>query len=192
MIYDERPSIDATYRQIAEWFEEPGDPSTGMLVSDALIELGEADSWASVWWSYGAVHYDLTDEAYARAIDLLAGVVRSAAARAAALVLRAEVAFTAANEQRRPQDIPAQIEMLREAAALRPDWPAPCLRLARALAQGGRDAEANNEVQRLTELVANAEAPSRASISPLLTSTDLTPSHLEYTLRYQPILGVRR
>src|SRR5215218_3324606 len=101
-----------------------------MAMADELLERGEDRSWASVWWGYGAVHHDLSDEAYDRALDLLCRVDRSADARAAALMLRAEIESAQAIEAGGSPDPQRQAELLSEAVALAPEWPSLRLRLA--------------------------------------------------------------
>src|SRR3954447_24964818 len=43
-----------------------------MIIASALAELGEDRSWASIWWPYGALRYDMSDEALDKAFDLWA------------------------------------------------------------------------------------------------------------------------
>jgi Flp pilus assembly protein TadD len=88
------------------------------------------------------VNYDLSNEAYARALELVARVDRSDAARAAALMLTAEIEMKAAFWQDRPVDRARQVELLTRALELAPDWPDLHARLAYALVQVGRRDEA--------------------------------------------------
>ncbi len=111
-----------------------------MVIADALAELGEDRSWASVWWAYGAIHHDLSDEALERAGDLLERVDRFDQAQAAALMLRAEIRYTQALYRDAEPDQNEQLGILSEAVGLAPEWPNIRVRLARALWSAG-DAE---------------------------------------------------
>lgn len=142
MIYDSREDIDRLYKQIADMFEIQDQPWEAMALSDALIDKGEEDSWASVWWAYGAIHTILSDEACERALDLLTKVDRSEPARAAALMLTAEIEFTSALQSGHELDPERQLQLLAQAVELAPRWPALRLRIADALRALGRNSEA--------------------------------------------------
>jgi tetratricopeptide (TPR) repeat protein len=147
MRYDERPAIDALYSVIARLSESAADPAMAMVIADGLLELGEDRSWASVWWAYGAVHHDLSDEACARALELLGRVDRSDPARAAALMLTAEIESTSAIQTGKTPDARRQIALLSQALELAPDWPALHARLASALVADGRRDEAPPHIE---------------------------------------------
>lgn len=159
-----------------------------MTIADALVALGEDRSWASVWWAYGAIHHDLSNEAYERALDLLGRVDASDEARAAALMLRAEIEATAAYESQRPPDHRRQSELLTRAVELAPDWPNLHLRLAHASAASG-DMEA---AQHHGAIAACQFAESPTSDDPFdvaLSGTGLDKSYVSSELRS---LGVPR
>jgi hypothetical protein len=161
MKYSDAPAIDALYALVAE-FAEPEDPERArpgdaMVIASALVELGEARSWASVWWAYGALHYDMSDDALDRALELLARVDRPAAARAAALMLRAEVKYAqAAYAQVDPSHI-EQRALLDEAVSMAPNWPALRLRLARASKATGDEAAARSHATQALTLLASSK-----------------------------------
>jgi hypothetical protein len=156
MKYDDRPDIDSAYRLIASLYESDDDPGRAMTTAETLLERGEARSWASVWWAYGAVHHDLSDEAYAKALDLLAHVQRPDAARAAALMLRAEIESTQAIDAGGSPDARRQAELLSEAVALAPEWPSLRLRLAYPLRDLGQLNASREEACRALELLERA------------------------------------
>lgn len=147
MRYSAAPALDAAYRLIAVLYEREDQPEQAMTIADALIELGEDRSWASVWWAYGAVHHDLSDSGYERALGLLAGVDGSPGARAAALMLRAEIESTRAIEQGISPDVRRQAELLSEAVDLAPDWPNLRIRLTRACLSVGDKQAARQHAQ---------------------------------------------
>lgn len=138
-------SIDAAYELIATLyaieFQDMASAERAMTISLALAELGEDRSWASVWWAFGALHHDLSDEAFERALEMLGNVSEPAPACAAALMLAAEIRLTQAAYRDEDPDQAAQVDALTEAAKLAPNWPSLRVRLARALAAVG-DAEA--------------------------------------------------
>lgn len=154
MRYDDRPDVNATYELIARLFEVEDAAERAMAISGALVELGEDRSWASVWWAYGAVHHDLSDEALARALDLLARVDRSGSARAAALMLRAEIESTQAIQAGGSPDPRQQADLLSEAVAVAPTWPSLRLRLAYPLRELGEIDAARREAQTALEQLA--------------------------------------
>jgi hypothetical protein len=135
--YSDSPELDAVYRLLAR-LSRPADPGDArldqvMVIADALAGLGEDRSWASVWWAYGALHYELSDEALERAAVLLTAVERPEGARAAALMLRAEVENSqAVYAQAAELPYADQRRLLAEAVALEPEWPALRMRLAHA------------------------------------------------------------
>jgi hypothetical protein len=157
MKYDDRPDVDAMYGQIASLYEDDDDPERAMRLAEELLERGGDRSWASVWWAYGAVHHDLSDEAYARALDLLARVDRPEEARAAALMLIAEIESTQAIESGGGPDAARQAALLSEATAIAPAWPSLRLRLAYALRDLGQLDQSRAEAAATLELLERAE-----------------------------------
>jgi tetratricopeptide (TPR) repeat protein len=141
MRYSDSTALEKAYELIATLyaieFQASDSAERAMTISAALGELGEDRSWASVWWAYGVIHHDLSDEGFARALELLARVDRPAEARAAALMLRAEIKLTQAVYRDAEPDDDEQVTMLSEAAKLAPDWPNVRVRLARALCSAG-------------------------------------------------------
>jgi hypothetical protein len=139
--YSAIPAVNAVYELVAVLFvvefQDIKSAERAMTVSWALAELGEDRSWASVWWAYGAVHHDLSDEAFERALTLLAKVDASPEARAAALMLWAEIRFTQTTYSDADVDRDEQVKVLTEAASLVPTWPSLRVRLARALTSVG-------------------------------------------------------
>jgi hypothetical protein len=135
--YSDSTALDYVYALIATLyaveFRDARSAERAMMIADALGELGEDRSWASVWWAYGAIHHDLSDEGFDRALELLARVEGTPDARAAALMLRAEIRLTQAIYQGAEPDHDEQVQLLSDAAALAPDWPNLRVRLARAL-----------------------------------------------------------
>ncbi len=136
MRYAADDSIDAVYKHLAR-LAAPLDPNDArldesMVVADALLSLGQDRSWASVWWAYGALHHDLSDEALSRALDLLRCVDHPDEARAAALMLQAEVKGKQAAYGSMDSPPGEQRLLLEEAVKLAPTWPSLRLRLARA------------------------------------------------------------
>jgi len=95
MRYSDVPAMDAVYALVAELAEpenpEHARPGEAMVIAYALVELGEDRSWASVWWAYGALHHEMSAEALDTALEFLDRVDHPAEARAAALMLRAEI-----------------------------------------------------------------------------------------------------
>jgi hypothetical protein len=154
--YSERPPLEAVYKLLAR-LSAPWDPGEArldeaMVVADALIELGDARSWASVWWSYGALHHDLGNEALARGAELLSRVDRPDSARAAALMLLAEIRETQAIWGDEEDDHHEERALLERAVALAPEWPALHLRLARACRDVGDAGAAARHATRALEL----------------------------------------
>lgn len=158
MRYSEVPAVNAAYELIAFLFvvefRETKSAERAMTVSRALAELGEDRSWASVWWGYGAVHHDLSDEAFERALKLLVQVDASEEARGAALMLRAEIALTQASYRDAEPDQDDQVSVLTEAVTLAPTWPSLRVRLARALAAVGEGVLARKHAEAAIALTA--------------------------------------
>lgn len=159
MRYNAVPALDQAYRLIAALYEVEDQPEHAMTIADALVAVGESRSWASVWWAYGAIHFDLSDEAYARALELLAKVDRPSEARAAALMLRAEIESTRAIEANRSPDERRQLELLSEALAHAPGWPNLRVRLARASLAMGDHAAARRHAEIAVERLDQADSP---------------------------------
>jgi hypothetical protein len=159
MRYDASTSLNDAYELIATLyaieFQASDSAVRAMTIAAALGELGEDRSWASVWWAYGIIHHDLSDEGFARAQELLARVDRFPEARAAALMLRAEITLTHAIYRDVEPDQDEQVRLLSEAAALAPNWPNLRVRLARALFSAGDIPAAQKHAQ---SAVALAEA----------------------------------
>lgn len=141
MRYDDSTALDRAYHLIATLyaieFQTSDSAERAMTIAAALGELGEDQSWASVWWAYGVIHHDLSDDGFKRALELLVRVNRSPEARAAALMLHAEIKFTQTIYRDAEPDQHEQIKLLGEAATLAPDWPNLRVRLARALLSAG-------------------------------------------------------
>jgi hypothetical protein len=158
MRYSDSPELDAVYCLVASW-SQPDDPDQArldeaMTVAGALAGLGEDRSWASVWWAYGAVHYDMSDEALDRALDLLARVDHPDCARAAALMLQAEIEYAKAVYAESEPSHVRQRDLLARAVSLAPDWPSLRLRLARASKALGDEADARDHGAQATALLA--------------------------------------
>jgi tetratricopeptide (TPR) repeat protein len=157
--YSEVPALNAAYELIANLFEPSAGPAEArpeeaMTISRALVELGEGRSWASVWFAYGALHHDLSDEALSRALELLAQVEGPAECKAAALMLDAEVRYSLAVYSETEPSHSDQVALMAEAVALVPNWPNLHVRLAREhLATGDRERAINHarEAMRLLE-----------------------------------------
>lgn len=126
-----------------------------MVIAFGLIELGEDRSWASVWWAYGALHYDMSDEALDTALDFLGRVDHPAEARAAALMLRAEIKQAQAAYSGSDPSPTEQRTLLGEAVSLAPNWPALRLRLARASKAAGDEQEARGHATEALALLAS-------------------------------------
>lgn len=165
MRYSDVEAVDATYDLIATLyaieFQSMASAERAMTISLALAELGEDRSWASVWWAFGALHHDLSDEGFDRALEMLGNVDKSPAARAAALMLTAEIRMTRAAYRDEDPDQAAQVTALAEAARLAPDWPSLRVRLARALVAVGDIEAARTHAQ-----AAVAQMPSEPSADP--------------------------
>lgn len=160
MRYDDLPALDNAYQLIATLyaieFQASYSAERAMTIASALGELGEDRSWASVWWAYGVIHHDLSDEGFERALDLLVRVDRSREARAAALMLHTEIQLTQAIYRDARPDQDEQVRLLAEAVALAPGWPNLRVRLARALLSAG-DMESAREHAEAAVTLARAE-----------------------------------
>jgi tetratricopeptide (TPR) repeat protein len=182
MRYSGDASLDAVYGLIAR-LSEPNNPDEArldeaLIIAGALIELGEDRSWASVWWAYGALHYDLSDEALARALELLARVDHPDEARAAARMLEAEIKFTQAIYADSTPSHDEQRALLDEAVALAPDWPSLRLRLARACKAAGDEPAAREHAARLLVLLRGQPSPPNPFDS-AITEKDFDRGYLE-------------
>jgi len=157
--YSEVPALNATYKLIANLFEPSAGPAAArpaeaITICLALVELGEDRSWASVWFAYGALHHDLSDEALNHALELLARVEGPADCKAAALMLDAEVRYSLAVYSETEPSHSDQVALMAKAVALVPTWPNLHIRLAREyLATGERERAINHarEAIRLLE-----------------------------------------
>jgi hypothetical protein len=167
--YSDVPELDAAYALIARLYE-PGRPSDArpdeaMVIAAALLELGERRSWASVWWAYGALHHELSDEALARADELLGDVEGPDEARAAALMLRAEIRFTQAVYAGSRPAPDEQRRLLEQAVALGAGWPSLHIRLARACRDARDNRAAAEHAARALELRRPTDDPFDSAIS---------------------------
>lgn len=189
MKYSDVPAIDAVYALIAE-FAEPDNPEEArlgdaMMIASALVELGEDRSWASVWWAYGALHHDMSDEALNTGLELLGRVDHPVEARAAALMLRAEIKYAqAANAQSDPSPI-EQRTLLDEAVSLAPDWPGLRFRLARASRAVGDEPAARTHAAKALSLLASGGT--RDPFDSALTGRNLNRAYVERELQ---VLGL--
>lgn len=151
-------ALDAVYALVATLYEDADQPDQAMTICAALMTLGEERSWATVWWAYGATHHDLADEALAGALALLPAVDRSPWARAAALMLQAEIEDQSAAYDGGRADPARQTRLLSEAVQLAPAWPGLHLRLARACADAGDDATARHHATETMRLIDDGPA----------------------------------
>lgn len=156
MRYAVSPAVDEVYGIIAALFEADDEPWRAMAIAAGLIELGEARSWASVWWAYGVAHHDLSDSGYAASLRLLKDVDHPDEARAAALMLIAEIESTQAIQRQEEPSAVRQVDLLERAVALAPRWPNIRVRLARAYRAAGRVVEARQQAQSTLELLKQA------------------------------------
>jgi hypothetical protein len=178
MRYSESDALNEAYELIGTLYETEfqaaANSERAMTIAAALAELGEDRSWASVWWAYGAIHHDLRDEAYNRALVMLAKVDASDEARAAALMLRAEIKFTQAVQGGSEPASQEQVELLLPAANLVPDWPNLRVRLARALHAVGEDDAAREHAEAAVALAERARL-SNDPFDVAFTGTGLRP-----------------
>jgi len=147
MRYSDNPPLDAVYDLLAR-LSAPRNPDEQrldevMIVADALIASGQDRTWASVWWGYAALHYDMSDDALRRAAHLLRDVDGPREARAAALMLRAEIMMTQASYGLVSPSPSEERSLLEVAVSLEPTWLSLHMRLARALKTEGQDAKAH-------------------------------------------------
>lgn len=160
MKYSDSASLNQAYELIGTLylteFKVTENPARAMTIAGALAELGEDHSWASVWWAYGAIHHDLSDEAYERALEMLAKVDASQEARAASLMLRAEIRFTQAVGSGAEPESREQVELLSKAVTLVSDWPNLRVRLARALHEAGENEAARQQAEAAVALAERA------------------------------------
>jgi hypothetical protein len=182
MRYSTDESLHAVYTLIAR-LSEPYDPDKArldeaMTVADGLIACGEDRSWASVWWAYGALHYEMSDEALERGLHLLARVDRPAEARAAALMLQAEIKMTQAAYSQSDPSPQEQRVLLEEAASLAPDWPSLQLRLARACKFDGQEEAALDHATQALSLLKEA-APTADPFDSAITGRSLDRDYVE-------------
>lgn len=185
MRYSPDPSLNAKYAHLAT-LAAPENPDEArldevMTMAGALIGRGEDRSWASVWWAYAALHYDMSDEALERASDLLARVEMPAEARAAALMLQAEIKMTQAAYAAKDPMAEEQRSLLKEAVALAPDWPSLRLRLARAHKADGEASEASENARRALALLRESE-PSDDPFDSAITGRNLERGYAEREL----------
>jgi hypothetical protein len=141
--YDPRPALEEAYDELAVLLVvEHGDIDralAAMSFADAMMELGEADSWAAIWWSYGAIQAGALEE-LERAQALLREVRRSSSARAAALMLIPEVAEAAVTHGAPALDAASERALVDEAWSLEPTWPTINLRLFEFASRVGDEA----------------------------------------------------
>lgn len=181
---------DAVYNLLAR-LAEPNDPDDArldevMIVAEALLACGQDRSWASVWWAYAALHYDMSDEALQRALGLLARVVIPSEARAAALMLQAEIKMTQAAYASADPPAAEQRSLLEDAVSLAPAWPSLRLRLARACKSAGQESRARDHAARALALLRECE-PTGDPFDAAITGRDLD---REYVEREVAALGV--
>ena len=184
MTYSDVPAINAAYALIAQLAEpeNPEDARLGdmMIIASALAALGEDRSWASIWWAYGALHYDMSDDALDRAFELLCRVDHPTDAQAAALMLRAEVKYAqAAYADKDPSPI-EQCALLDQAVSLAPDWPVLRFRLARASAAVGDEPTARRHAAEALALLASGAT--QDPFDSAITGRNLNPAYVRREL----------
>lgn len=182
MRYHPVAAVNAAYELVANLYERDDRQADAMTIAGALLELGEERSWASVWWAYGAIHHELSDDALASAQALLAGVDGEALCRAAALMLQAEVETTVAAQHGEEPPHAKHYAMLREAIALAPDWPSLHVRIARAAASVGDMSEASLHARRAVALIEEL-GPSDDPFDSAISGRDLSTSYVIEELR---------
>lgn len=192
MRYSDSSHVNGAYELIGTLYEvqyeDPTNPERAMTIAAALVDLGEDRSWASVFWAYGAAHHDLSDEACERALELLTRVDASDEARAAALLLRAEIEFTQAVQREADPDPRRQLELLAEATRLAPHWPSLRVRSARASLALGLDDVAHDHAEAAVDLLARA-APSHDPFDSAITGMGLSPGWVTEELGALGLLG---
>lgn len=141
--------IESTYALIARLFDirDLDDSAHAMELATGLVECGERGTWADVWWAYGAIHHDLSDEALEAAHMRLGAVDHPEDAQAAALMLTAEIEATMDIQNGKSPDPVRQVDLLSRARDLQPDWPAVHLRLAYPLRELERADDAKREAR---------------------------------------------
>jgi hypothetical protein len=182
MRYSPDDRFDRVYKLLAR-LAAPDDPDDArldevMIVADAQIACGQDRSWASVLWAYAALHYDMSDEALERAAELLGRVTEPAEARAAALMLQAEVKMTQAAYASTDPSPAEQRLLLEEAVSLAPQWPALRLRLARAAKSEGQAAEAREHAAAALALLRDS-GPTDDPFDSAITGRNLDPAYVE-------------
>jgi hypothetical protein len=192
MRYSLDPALDAEYARVAQLAEpqNPGDARLDevMAAADTLIARGEDRSWASVWWAYAALHYDMSDEALARAFDLLARVKTPSEARAAALMLQAEIRMTQAAYAGEDPSASEQQSLLEKAVGIVPDWPSLRLRLARANKANGQESQAADNARRALTLLRDS-GPSDDPFDSAITGRNIDLDYLENEVAELGALG---
>ncbi len=185
MRYSETAAVDAVYALVAELFE-PGDPeraqpAEAMTIAEALVELGEDRSWASVWWSYGALHHDLSDAALEKSLGLLTRVDRPTSARAAALMLQAEIKYKQAVYAETDPSPTDQRTLLDKAAALAPQWPELHVRLAHACKAVGDEQAVRYHAGKALSLLASTR-PTEDPFDSAISGRNLDPAYIKKEL----------
>jgi tetratricopeptide (TPR) repeat protein len=178
MKYSNSTALNAAYELIGTLYEtefqDAGSAERAMTIASALASLGEDRSWASVWWAYGALHHDLSDDALERGLELLAKVDQPDEARAAAQMLIAEIKFRQAINRNTEPNPHEQVQLLAQAAGLAPEWPNVRVRLARALLSAGEHEAARQQAEEAIAVAAQAE-PSDNPFDTAITGTGLRP-----------------
>jgi hypothetical protein len=190
MRYSAEAPIDAIYNLLAH-LAEPEDPDEArldevMIIAEALVRCGQGQSWASVWWAYAALHYDMSDEALHKALGLLARVDTPGEARAAALMLQAEIKMTQATYMSADPSSREQRSLLEDAVSLAPEWPSLRLRLARACKSEGDESMAREHAARALALLRNS-GPTEDPFDSAITGRNLD---REYVDREVAALGL--
>ncbi len=131
-----------------------------------------------MWWAYGALHHDLSDEALRRALDLLGRVNDPDEARAAALMLRAEIKGTQAAYADTDPPATEQRSLLHEAVTVAPAWPRLRLRLARACMSDGEQASSREHATRALALLRETQ-PTDDPFDTAITGDNLDRDYVE-------------
>lgn len=147
--------LETTYELIGRLYavDDLDDSGAAMQLSRDLIERGNSNSWASVWWAYGALNFDLSDEAWDEALRLLSRVDHPPEAQGAAKMLTAAVEATISIYSGAAADPERQVALHKEALSFCPDWPKIHLLLGQYLRKMGRDTEAKAAIARAIDLV---------------------------------------
>jgi hypothetical protein len=191
MKYSDMVGLDALYALIAG-FAAPEDPGEARfedagVIASGLLDLGEDRSWASVWLAYRALHHEMSDQALARALEFLLRVDHPAEARAAALMLIAEITNTRAVYAQTDPSHGEQRALLAEAVTLAPDWPALRLRLARACKAVGADDEARAQARAARALLASP--PTEDPFDTAITGRNFNRAYVERELETFGLAG---